>query len=72
MCVCVKIVRTGQILAKIKNVNDVIYFDTWNLPLTLPMLYSVTLTYISRSNISNVKNISKTVRDNAKLQEMTL
>ena len=48
VCVClmVTIVRTGQILAKIKNVKMTFrYFDTCNLRATMPVLYSVTLTY---------------------------
>ena len=45
-------------------------FDICNLAATLPVLYSVTLTYFSRSNILNVK-ISKTLRASAKLQEIT-
>ena len=37
---------------------------------SLRMLYSLTMTWFSRSNISNV-NISKTVRASAKVQNMT-
>ena len=44
-------------------------FDICNLPATLPVLYFVTLTYFFRSNISKV-NISKTVRDSARRQQM--
>ena len=51
VCVClsvyVRIVRTGQILTKIKKCKKITFidFDTCNLPVTLPVLYSVTLTY---------------------------
>ena len=45
VCVFVTIIRTGQFLAKIKNVkNDVIDFGICNLPAILPVLYFVTMT----------------------------
>ena len=43
-------------------------FEICDLTATLPVLHSVTLTNFLRSNMSNV---SKTVRANAKLQGMT-
>ena len=43
-----------------------IEFDVCNLAATLPVLYSVTLTYFSSSNISNV-NILKTLRASEKM-----
>ena len=47
VCTCVRIVRTGQILTKFKIVKmTFIDFDICNLAATLPVLYSMTLTYI--------------------------
>ena len=45
-------------------------FDICNLPATLPVLYSLTLTYFFKIIYSNV-NMSKMVRANEKLQEKT-
>ena len=45
-------------------------FDICNLPATLPVLYSVTLTYLFTVKYFKC-NISETVRASAKLQEMT-
>ena len=72
VCPCVRIVRTGKILAKIKNVtNDVYRF--WHLQsacnIASVVLCDLDLLF-SRSSISNVI-ILKTVRASAKPQEMT-
>ena len=79
VCACARVhvcnnrLHRSKILAKIKTCQKMTFidFDVCNLAATLPVLYSVTLTYLSRSNISNV-NISKTVRAGEKVQVRSL
>ena len=60
---CVRIVRTGQILAKIKKCKKTTFidFDIRNLPATLSVLYSETfnyfdfLTYIATGSIKHAQ-----------------
>ena len=66
MCVFATFVHTGRILANIKKMMLIIDLDICHQMAQLQMLYFVTLTHFSKSNISTAI-ILETVRGNAKM-----